>query len=485
MSDNYINIHKEWECVIGLEVHAQVVSFSKLFSSASTNFGADPNSQVSLVDMAFPGMLPVLNEFCIKQAVKTGIALNSHINLYSAFDRKNYFYPDLPQGYQISQFFHPIVQKGWIDIKIENFIKKIRINRIHLEQDAGKSIHDQAPNYTFIDLNRSGIALMEIVTEPDMRSSIEAGEFIKKLRAILRYVGTCNGNMEKGNLRCDANVSVRKIGEELGTRCEIKNLNSIKNIIKAIEYETQRQINILKTGNKIIQETRLFDLDKGITRTMRSKEDAYDYRYFPDPDLLPIKLDLDYIDQIRKEMPELPDAKIERYISQYKLTPYDAQVLVAEKESAYYFESVASKVNDAKLVANWMISELFGLLNKHNCNLTQCLIPPENLIELLLLIENEIISGKIAKTIIEQMFLTGNNAKEIIKEQNLSQISNSDEITNIIFQVIQEYANIVNEYKSGKEKSFDFLMGQIMKKTKGKVNPNIANKLLKEKLNNI
>ena len=361
----------KWEVVIGLEIHAQVSSKSKLFSGAATNFGAEPNSQVSLIDAAMPGMLPVLNEYCVEQAVRTGLGINAQINLTSVFDRKNYFYADLPQGYQISQFYYPIVGTGVIEVDLpDGRATKVGITRIHLEQDAGKSMHDQHPSLSLIDLNRCGIALMEIVTEPDIRSSIEAGEFLKKLRGILRYLGSCDGDMEKGSMRCDANVSVRKPGEPLGSRCEVKNLNSIRNVIRAIDYETQRQIEILEDGGKIDQETKLFNAATGTTRTIRTKENANDYRYFPDPDLLPLKLKPEYVEKIKATLPELPDSKKKRYVEQLGLTPYDASVLSADKDVAVFFEQVAQKA-DPKLSANWITAELFAKLNKAGLEIYQ------------------------------------------------------------------------------------------------------------------
>lgn len=472
----------EWEVVIGLEVHAQVISKSKLFSGSSTMFGSDPNTQVSLVDAAMPGMLPVLNKFCVRQAVKTGLGINATINKFSQFDRKNYFYPDLPQGYQISQLYHPIVGKGKITIELENGeAKDIGVTRIHLEQDAGKSIHDQSPDESFIDLNRSGIALMEIVSEPDIRSPYEAAEYIKKLRTLLRYLDTCDGDMEKGNLRCDANVSVRKFGGELGVRCEIKNLNSIRNIIKAIEYEAVRQVEILESGGAIHQETRLFDANTGKTRTMRSKEDAHDYRYFPDPDLLPIILSDEYIKEIKSEMPELPDQKRLRYISDLGLSSYDASVLCADRETAEFFEMVA-KDSDPKMAANWITAELFGRLNKANLELQESKISVEHMKELLKLIKDNVISGKIAKQVFDIMFETGDFPDKIVEERGLIQVSDTSEIEKIITQVLAENPDKVAEYKSGKDKLFAFFVGQVMKAMQGKANPAIVNEMLLNKL---
>lgn len=472
----------KWEYVIGLEIHAQVTSKSKLFSRSSTTYGGEPNSQVSLIDAAMPGMLPVLNKFCVEQAIKTGLGINGHINKVSIFDRKNYFYPDLPQGYQISQFYTPIVENGHVIITTEDGQdKKIRINRIHLEQDAGKSMHDQSPEYTLIDLNRSGIALMEIVSEPDLSSPHEAAEYVKKLRSILRYVGTCDGNMEQGSMRCDANVSVRKPGAALGTRCEIKNVNSVKNIVKAIEYEAMRQVELLESGGKIDQETRLFDAGTGQTRTMRTKEDANDYRYFPDPDLLPVRVEDELIDRIKSELPELPDQKIERYVNSLALSRYDAEVIVADFETAEYFE-LASKDANAKMVANWICSELFGRLNKNDLSINECKIKPEQIGGLIKLIDDGTISGKIAKTVFEEMFNTGHDPKVIVEEKGLVQVADHGAIEAAIDEVLNANQDKVAEYKSGKDKLLGFFVGQVMKLTGGKANPQMLNDILKEKL---
>lgn len=472
----------KWEYVIGLEVHAQLSSKSKLFSSAATKFGANPNSQVSLVDAAMPGMLPVLNEYCVNQAVKTGLGLNARINKTSIFDRKNYFYADLPQGYQISQFYFPIVEDGYLNITLEDgSIKKVRINRLHLEQDAGKSIHDQHPDYSLIDLNRSGIALMEIVTEPDIRSPYEAGEYVKKLRTILRYVGSCDGNMDQGSMRCDANISVRRPGEEFGTRCEIKNLNSVKNITKAIEYEALRQVELIENGQEVEQETRLFDVNSGITRTMRSKENANDYRYFPDPDLLPVHVSDELIAKMKDELPELPDQKIDRYKSQLGLSAYDAEVLVSDEEITHYFEEAIEGTN-AKLVANWLTSELFGYLNKNSMSIADCKITPKMLRDMVILIEKGVISGKIAKTVFEDMFNTGLEAEKIVEEKGLMQLSDRNLIEPIIEEIISANSDSADAYKAGKTKLFGFFVGQVMKKTGGKASPQLVNEILREKL---
>ncbi|MDX1917063.1 MAG: Asp-tRNA(Asn)/Glu-tRNA(Gln) amidotransferase subunit GatB [Rickettsiaceae bacterium] len=468
-----------WEYVIGLEIHAQVDSKSKLFSCASTDFGSSPNANVALFDAAFPGTLPVLNKFCVEQAVKTGLAINGNINKKSIFDRKNYFYADLPSGYQISQFYHPIIQGGFVEIENENGIaKKIEIHQIHLEQDAGKSMHDQSPNYSFVDLNRAGVALMEIVSCPDLRSPFEAGEYIKKLRSILRAIGTCDGNMEQGSLRIDANVSVRKPGEPLGTRCEIKNVNSIKNVIRAIEYEAMRQVEILESGGTIEQETRLFNADEGTTRTMRSKENALDYRYFPDPDIPPVVLTDEFIESIRKNLPELPDQKIGRYIENLGLSEYDAKLLAADIDVSKYFEEVASTSNDAKLSANWIISELFAYLKQKDLEINNSNISSIYLGKLINLITQGKISGKIAKQIFEIMQETGEDPSLIIEKHGLVQISDDAYIEELIKKILQANKSSVEEYKKGKTKLFGFFVGQIMKESGGKVNPSIANDIL-------
>ena len=482
-NSNYISGKTgDWEIVIGLEIHAQVLSSSKLFSGASTEFGKDPNHNVSLVDAAMPGMLPVINQTCIKQAIKSGIALNAEINKYSVFDRKNYFYADLPQGYQISQYKYPIVGEGSLKITdVNGEDKVIGIERIHLEQDAGKSLHDQHPSKSFIDLNRTGVALMEIVSKPDLRSPEEAASYVKKIRTVLRYIETCDGNMEQGSLRADCNVSVRKPNGNLGTRCEIKNLNSIKFISQAIQYEAERQVEILENGGVIDQETRLFDTSTGETRSMRSKEDAHDYRYFPDPDLLPLELSDSQISEIRSDMPELPDQLVERLISEYGITKYDANVIAEEKEYVHYYENSA-KNRDGKLVVNWMTSELFGLLKKNNIQFNQNPISPNYLNELVELIENKTISGKIAKDVFEIMFATSKSPKMIVKEKGLEQVTDDSAIEVFVDQVINENKDKVKEYLSGKDKLFGFFVGQVMKVSQGKANPGLVNKILKSKL---
>jgi aspartyl-tRNA(Asn)/glutamyl-tRNA(Gln) amidotransferase subunit B len=472
----------KWEIVLGLEVHAQVISRAKLFSGAATEFGAEPNTQVSYVDAAMPGMLPVINEFCVEQAVKTGLGLEAEINRVSVFDRKNYFYADLPAGYQISQYTRPIVGKGRITLDLpEGRTREVGITRLHLEQDAGKSLHDQHPSKTYVDLNRSGVALMEIVSEPDMRSAEEAAAYIRKLRAILRYLGTCDGNMEEGSLRCDVNVSVRRPGAELGTRCEIKNVNSIRFISQAIEYEARRQIELIEDGGTVQQETRLYDPNKGETRPMRSKEHAHDYRYFPDPDLLPLELDEDWIQAIRASMPELPDAKKARFMDEYKLSAYDAGVLVMERATADFYERVA-KGRDPKLAANWVIVEHFGALNRTGKTIEDAPVTAEGLGELIELIADNTISGRLAKDVFALMFETGKPARQIVEEKGLRQVTDTGAIEAAIDKVMAEQAEKVVEYRSGKDKLFGYFVGQVMRATGGKANPAMLNELLRKKL---
>ena len=473
----------KYEVIIGLEVHAQVLSESKLFSTSSTKFGSEPNTQVSLVDAAFPGMLPVINEHCIKQAVKTGIGLKAKINKRSIFDRKNYFYADLPQGYQISQYKNPIVGEGSVTLDMPNGEKNIGIERLHLEQDAGKSIHDIDPQNTLVDLNRSGVALMEIVSKPDLRSLDEVNAYIKKLRSIMRYLGTCDGNMQEGSLRADVNVSVRKKGDKkLGTRCEIKNVNSIKFMQMAIDFEANRQVDVIEEGGSIDQETRLFDTKKNETRSMRSKEDAHDYRYFPDPDLLPLELNDNYIDQIKKDIPELPDEKKKRFIEKFKLSPYEANILVSDIEISKYFEEV-SKNSDVKLATNWITGELFALLNEKNIEITESPISSKNLSKLINLIKDGTISGKIAKSVFEIMRDGDKDPISIVEEKGLKQQSDPKELENLINKVIAENPKNVEAYKSGKDKLFGFFVGQVMKNSNGKANPKLVNEILKKKLN--
>ncbi|MBP7722551.1 MAG: Asp-tRNA(Asn)/Glu-tRNA(Gln) amidotransferase subunit GatB [Alphaproteobacteria bacterium] len=471
-----------WEVVIGMEVHAQVIAESKLFSGAAASFGAEPNSQVSLVDAAMPGMLPVLNEYCVEQAIRTGLGLNAQINKTSVFERKNYFYPDLPQGYQISQFLHPIVGKGEIEIDLpDGTAKTIGITRLHLEQDAGKSVHDQHPTKSYVDLNRSGCALMEIVSEPDIRSPDEATAYLSKLRMILRYLDTCDGNMEEGSMRADVNISVRKPGDGLGTRCEVKNVNSLKAVQQAIEYEAQRQVEIIEGGGKIDQETRLWDPAKGETRSMRSKEEAHDYRYFPDPDLLPLHVADIWIERVRETLPELPDQKKHRFMKDFGLSAYDANVLIAERVRADYYETVA-KGRDAKLAANWVLNELLGALNKDGKGITDSVIAAAQLGQLIDLISDNTISGKIAKDVFAEMYKSGKDPAQIVEEKGLKQVTDTGAIEKIVDEVIAENPDNVAAYRSGKDKLFGFFVGQVMKKSQGKANPNIINDLLKKKL---
>ena len=471
-----------WEVVIGLEVHAQVHSSAKLFSGAPTAFGAEPNANVSLVDAAMPGMLPVINQECVDQAVRTGLGLNAEINLVSVFDRKNYFYADLPQGYQISQFKQPIVGEGVLRLDMpDGSVREIGIERLHLEQDAGKSMHDQHPSKSYIDLNRTGVALMEIVSKPDMRSAAEAAACVRKLRSILRYLGTCDGNMEEGSMRADVNVSVRRPGAEFGTRTETKNLNSLRFIQQAIDYEVARQIETIEDGGTIDQETRLFDTGTGTTRAMRSKEDAHDYRYFPDPDLLPLILAEDDVAALKAALPELPDAIKDRLTSEYGLSAYDAAVITEERETAAYYEA-ASAGRDRKLVANWMTVELFGALNKSGQSLADCKVAPEALGGLVGLIEDGTISGKIAKDVFADMFDSGRDAADLVEEKGLKQVSDSGAIEAMIDAVIAANTDKVDEYRGGKDKLFGFFVGQVMKASKGQANPGMVNQLLHAKL---
>ncbi|WPB86599.1 Asp-tRNA(Asn)/Glu-tRNA(Gln) amidotransferase subunit GatB [Sediminicoccus rosea] len=476
----------DWEVVCGLEIHAQVLSRSKLFSGAATAFGAEPNSQVSFVDAGFPGMLPVINEECIAQAVRTGLGLNAKINLWSRFDRKNYFYADLPQGYQISQYAHPIVGEGVVEITLgDGSVKQIGITRLHLEQDAGKSQHDQHPSKSFIDLNRSGVALMEIVSEPDIRSPEEAGAYLAKIRQITRYLGTCDGNMDEGSMRADVNVSVRKPGEAFRTRCEVKNVNSVRFVMQAVEAEARRQIEIWESGGTVEQETRLFDTARGVTRSMRSKEDAHDYRYFPDPDLPPLVFTQDWVEQLKATLPELPDARRARYVA-LGLSPYDAHVLTIERETATFFEAVLGPEGgarrDAKTVANWLTGDFFGHLNKRGLGIEESPVPAAALAELLDLIANKTINGKIAKDVLEIMFDEGKGAAAIVDERGLRQVVDTGAIEAAVDAVLANNAGQVAQYRGGKAGLFGFFVGQTMKAMGGKGNPALVNEVLKAKL---
>ena len=472
----------DWELVIGLEVHCQIISNSKVFSGASATFGAEQNTHVSFVDAAFPGMLPVVNEKCIEQCVKTGLGLNAIINKYSRFDRKNYFYADLPQGYQISQLYHPIVGEGYIEVTTDEGTRKIGVERLHLEQDAGKSIHDMSPTKSFIDLNRAGVGLMEIVSKPDMHSPAEAGEYLRQLRAIVRALGTCDGNMDEGSMRCDVNISVRPVGSsELRQRVEVKNVNSVRFVMQAIEIEANRQIDLYEAGQTFTQETRLFDSVNLETRPMRSKENANDYRYFPDPDLLPVILTDEYIENIKNNLPELPAAKKKRYIEELGLTPYDAGVLIADKETALYFETACAK-QDPKKVANWIMGDLFAYLNKANKSITESPVSAENLGDLVGLIADGTISGKIAKEVFEIMTETGKAPALIVEEKGLKQVSDTGAIESLISQILADNQDKVAEIKAGKDKLKGWFVGQIMKASQGKVNPALANQLLDKKL---
>ncbi len=471
----------QWEIVIGLEIHAQVISEAKLFSGASTAFGAEPNSQVSLVDAAMPGMLPVINAYCVEQAVRTGLAIGAEINLVSVFDRKNYFYPDLPAGYQISQFSQPIVGQGRVVVDLEGgTTAEVGITRLHLEQDAGKSIHDRDPKATHVDLNRSGIALMEIVSEPDIRSPEEAGAYLRKMRSILRYIGSCDGNMEQGSMRCDVNVSMRRPGEALGTRTETKNLNSIRFVMRAVEYEARRQIEVLEDGGEVVQETRLFDPDRGETRPMRSKEEAHDYRYFPDPDLLPLTLDAEWVAKIKASLPELPDARKARFIAEYGLIADDAGVLVAERESADYFEALAEG-RDTRTAANWVIHDLFGQLNRAGREIAASPVSAAALGGLLDLIAAGAISGRIAKDVFAEMFASGREASAIVEEKGLRQVSDEGAIAAIVDQIIADNPGQAAAYATN-PKVIGWFVGQVMKATQGQANPAVVNEVLRKKL---
>ncbi len=471
-----------WELVIGLEVHAQVISQSKLFSGASATYGAEPNTQVSLVDAAFPGMLPVINRECVAQAVRTGLGLNARVNLESRFDRKNYFYADLPAGYQISQFTHPLIGAGVVEVELaDGSTRKIGITRVHLEQDAGKSLHDQDPARSYIDLNRAGVGLMEIVSEPDMRSPEEAGAYLRKLRTILRYLGTCDGNMEEGSMRADVNVSVRQRGERFRTRCEIKNVNSVRFVMQAIDIEARRQIDVWEGGGTVDQETRLFDPVRAQTRSLRSKEDAHDYRYFPDPDLLPLVLDDAWVASLAKELPELPDQKRSRFVTEYRIPPQDAAVLVAERSTAAFFEQVAAG-RDARLAANWIIGDLFAALNRTGRSIASSPISAEALGALLDLITDRTINGRIAKEVFEEMIDTGQSPASIVERKALRQVTDVGAIEAAIEAVLAGQAEKLAEFHAGKEKLFGFFVGQVMKAMAGKGNPALVNEALQRRL---
>ncbi|MBK8274175.1 MAG: Asp-tRNA(Asn)/Glu-tRNA(Gln) amidotransferase subunit GatB [Sphingomonadales bacterium] len=472
----------DWEVVIGLEVHAQITSNAKLFSGASTAFGSEPNTNVSLVDAAMPGMLPVPNAECVKQAVRTGLAIDAQIHRWSRFDRKNYFYADLPQGYQISQLYHPIVGEGSLTVETDEGEKVIGVERIHIEQDAGKLMHDQHPTMSYVDLNRCGVALMEIVSKPDMRSPAEAGAYMKKLRAILRYVGSCDGNMEQGSMRADVNVSVRKPGAEFGTRTETKNVNSVRFIQQVVEYEARRQVDVIEEGGTIVQETRLFDPDKGVTRSMRSKEDAHDYRYFPDPDLLPLVLTEDFVEECKASLPELPDAKRQRYVDALGITPYNADVITSDVETARWFEALLAAGAEAKAGANWLTSELFGALNRLGKDIGQSPVSPEQAAQLLGLVADGTLSGSLAKQVFEIMLETGDDPARIVEEKGLKQTSDTGAIEAAIAEILSANADKVDQYKDGKEALFGFFVGQTMKAMAGKANPKVVNELLKKAL---
>ncbi len=478
----------KYEAVIGLEVHAQMLTDSKIFCGCSTKFGSEPNTQTCPVCIGMPGVLPVLNKKAIEFAIKTGLATNCRISTYSRFARKNYFYPDLPKGYQISQYELPICEHGYVEIVDDAEIKRIGITRIHMEEDAGKNIHEGAGNYSFVDLNRAGVPLMEIVSEPDIRTPKEAAEYMKKLRAILRYLGVCDGNMEQGSLRCDANVSIRPVGQkEYGTRAEVKNINSFKFVEKALEYEIKRQIKVIEEeGGKVIQETRLWDSNKGITESMRGKEEAHDYHYFPEPDLVPMTVEQKWIDEIKSSLPELPDAKSKRFASEYGLPEYDADLLTSEKTLAEWYEeataSYSLSVSGPKIISNWVKGELTRLLNEENKSIEKCPIKPKQLADMLKLIDNGTISGKIAKTVFEEIYKTGKDAETIVKEKGLVQISDESAIKKAVDEVISKNPKEVERFKAGDEKLLGFFVGQIMKLTKGKANPQIVNEMLKKKL---
>jgi aspartyl-tRNA(Asn)/glutamyl-tRNA(Gln) amidotransferase subunit B len=476
-------IMKKYEVVIGLEVHAQLLTETKMFCRCSTKFGSEPNSQTCPVCIGMPGVLPVMNRKAVEYAILTGLATNCRIAPYSRFARKNYFYPDLPKNYQISQYELPLCENGFVEIVVDDEVKRIGITRIHMEEDAGKNIHEERGDHSFVDLNRTGVPLMEIVSEPDLRSPGEASEYMKKLRAILRYLGVCDGNMEQGSLRCDANVSIRPVGQnEFGTRAELKNINSFKFVEKALEYEIKRQVSVIEDGGRIIQETRLWDSAAGVTRSMRSKEEAHDYRYFPEPDIPPILVSQEWIDEIKAKLPELPDEKRKRFIGQHSLPEYDAELLTSEKAIADWYERVVESGGQPKVVANWMMGDLMRLLNEENKSVDALLFGPAQMVGMLKLIDDDTISGKIAKTVFEEMYRTGKNAGDIVKEKGLVQISDTSEIEMAVDDVLAKSASEVERFKAGDEKLMGFFVGQVMKATKGKANPKMLNDLLKEKL---
>jgi aspartyl-tRNA(Asn)/glutamyl-tRNA(Gln) amidotransferase subunit B len=473
----------KYEAVIGLEVHAQMLTDTKIFCGCSTKFGSEPNTQTCQICIGMPGVLPVLNKKALEFAIRTGLATNCTIASYSRFARKNYFYPDLPKGYQISQYEHPICEHGHIEIIVDGAVKKIGITRIHMEEDAGKNIHEGGGNYSFVDLNRTGVPLMEIVSEPDLRTPAEAVEYMKKIRAIVRYLGVCDGNMEQGSLRCDANVSVRPEGQaDFGTRAELKNINSFRFVEKAIEYEIKRQIKVIEDGGKVVQETRLWDSNKGITESMRSKEEAHDYRYFPEPDLVPITVKQATIDEIRAGLPELPDTKRKRFVTDFGLPELDADLLTSEKAVAEWFEEAVKAGGQPKAVSNWMMGELMRLLNEENNTIENCLLKPKQLADMLMLIDKGTISGKIAKTVFTEMYKTGKDAETIVKEKGLVQISDESAIKKAVDELIAKHPSEVERFKAGEEKLLGFFVGQVMKAMKGKANPQMLNDLLKKKL---
>ncbi len=472
----------KYEAVIGLEVHAQMLTETKIFCGCSTRFGSEPNTQTCQVCIGMPGVLPVLNRKALEFAIRTGLAVHCEISEYSRFARKNYFYPDLPKGYQISQYENPICEHGRIDITVDGQTRRIGITRIHMEEDAGKNIHEGG-TYSYVDLNRAGVPLMEIVSEPDIRSPKEAAEYMRKLRTILRYLGVCDGNMEQGSLRCDANVSVRPEGQkEFGTRAEVKNINSFRYVEKAIEYEIRRQVRVVEEGGKVVQETRLWDASKGITESMRSKEEAHDYRYFPEPDLVPVRAERSWIDSIRASLPELPDARMKRFVSDYGLPEYDADLLTSEKPVAEWFEEAVKSGGKPKAVSNWMMGDLMRLLNEENRPIEDCRLKPEQLAGMLTMIESGTISGKIAKTVFEEMYTTGKDAESIVREKGLVQISDASAIEKLVDEVIAKHPDEAGRFRGGEEKLLGFLVGQVMKASKGKANPKLLNELLKKKL---